>query len=70
MSFWSVVAGRFAQPANSAVLITTVATMSWEPRVTMTPPFALRALDFTSTVNRITATEATKKDWSIPRCRA
>src|SRR5829696_8682051 len=35
----AVVAGRLAQPAKIAVLITKVATMSWEPRVTMTPPF-------------------------------
>src|SRR5207244_13011196 len=36
----AVVAGRLAQPANSAVLTTNVATRNRMPPVTMTPPLA------------------------------
>src|SRR5437773_4783023 len=64
----AVVAGRLAQPAMSAVLITNDIAMSLEPRVTMTPPFRTTNWVSQRRANPITATAATTKDCSLRCC--
>ena len=64
----AVVAGRLAQPAMSAVPSTNDITMSFEPRVTMTPPFRTTSWVSQRRANPITATAVTTKDCSLRCC--